>query len=265
MGLAATRDLGAFLRYADAQNGNPCASDIDLLVGTYEQIDGAVHFTVDPDHPANSLITDLKLAPRDSNGVVHFSADFRILKPQDPEQGNHRILFDILNRGRGTALRNFNNAPDLAADQPLDPGNGFLMRQGYTIVWCGWQHDAPDVPGVLRLNAPGALDGNGNPVSGKLVVTFQPNETIWEQFLSDRMHRAYLANNLNEPEAVLTVQEHEDAYEEIIPRDQWSFARLKDGQLVPDASYVYMASGFVPGKVYQLAPGLHGSMVRLAA
>ncbi len=62
-------------------------------VGTYEQIDGTVHFTVDPDHPANSLITDLRLAPRDSNGVVHFSADFRILKPHDPEQGNHRIFF----------------------------------------------------------------------------------------------------------------------------------------------------------------------------
>ena len=22
-----------------------------------------------------------------------------------------------------------------------DAGNGFLMRQGYTIVWCGWQGD----------------------------------------------------------------------------------------------------------------------------
>src|SRR6266498_625340 len=38
----------------------------------------------------------------------------------------------------------------------------------------------------------------------------------------------------------------------MIPRDQWSFARLENGRVVPDASHVYMASGFLPGKVYQV-------------
>lgn len=220
--------------------------------GTYEQLDGTVHFAVNPNHPANDLIADLKLAPRDSDGLVDFSADFRVLRPKDPMRGNHRIFFDILNRGRAPALRNFNNAPDLAADQPLDPGNGFLMRQGYTVVWCGWQHDAPDAPGVMRLNVPGALDQDGNPVSGKLVVTFQPNAPVNEQFLSDRMHRPYSSNDVDDPAAVLTVQEHEDAPEEIIPREQWRFARLEAGRVVPDASHVYMDSGFIPGKVYQV-------------
>ncbi len=221
-------------------------------VGPYIQIDGTAHFSVDPLHPANDLITDLKLAPRDSAGRVAFSADFRILKPEDPLTTNHRIFFDILNRGRGTALRNFNDAPDLPADQPPHPGNGCLMRQGYTVVWCGWQHDAPDAPGVMRLNPPGALDSDGNPISGRLVVTFQPNTPITEQFLSDRMHRPYPAADVNDPEAVLTVQEHEDAPETVIPRDRWSFARTRDGQTVPDSSYVYMADGFDPGRVYQV-------------
>ena len=38
-------------------------------VGTYEQIDGTVHFAVDPNNSANDLITDLKLAPRDESGA----------------------------------------------------------------------------------------------------------------------------------------------------------------------------------------------------
>ncbi len=48
-------------------------------VGSYRQLDGTVQFAVDPNHPANSVITDIMLAPRDSNGIVKFSADIRIL------------------------------------------------------------------------------------------------------------------------------------------------------------------------------------------
>ena len=50
----------------------------------------------------------------------------------------------------------------------------------------------------------------------------------------------------------MTVQEHEDGPEQIIPRDQWSFARLENGQLVPDSSHVHLTTGFEPGKVYQV-------------
>ena len=53
-------------------------------VGPYEQLDGTVYFAVDPHHPANSVITDLKLAPRDANGRVQFSADWRLLRPVEP-------------------------------------------------------------------------------------------------------------------------------------------------------------------------------------
>jgi len=220
-------------------------------VGPYEQLDGTVSFAVDPTHPANQLITDLKLAPRDVSGRVHFSADWRILRPVEPQRGNHRLLFDILNRGRGPGLRNLNSAQDVAPTEPLDPGNGFLMRQGYTVAWCGWQHDVPDAPGLMRLRAPEALTLDG-PISGKIMVTFQPTTSTCVQFLADRLHRPYPTNNLEDRDAMLTEQGHEDAPERIIPREQWSFARLENGCVVPDAAHVYMASGFAPGKVYQV-------------
>ena len=125
-------------------------------VGPYTRIDGTAHFAVDPLHPANEEIADIRLAPRNEQGQVEFSADFRILRPDDPAKGNGRLLLDVLNRGKALALRNINSAPDVAPDAPMDPGNGFLMREGYTVVWCGWQHDVPESPGLLRINVPEA-------------------------------------------------------------------------------------------------------------
>jgi hypothetical protein len=220
-------------------------------VGPYEQLDATVYFAVDPQQPANRLIADLHLAPRDSSGLVHASADCRLLRPMQPQRGNHRLLFDILNRGRGLALRNLNSAPDVPPHQPLDAGNGFLMRQGYTVAWCGWQHDVPEAPGLMRLRAPEAVTPAG-PLSGKMMVTFQPNAPSSVQFLADRRHRPYPTHHLDDREAILTEQDHEDAPERIIPRQQWSFARLENGRVVPDATHVYLASGFLPGKVYQV-------------
>jgi hypothetical protein len=218
-------------------------------VGPYEQLDGTVYFAVDPNHAANRLITDLKLAPRDAGGLVHFSADWRLLRPAEPRRGNHRLLFDILNRGRGPVLRNLNNAADVAPSEPLDPGNGFLRRQGYTVAWCGWQHDVPDAPGLMRLQAPEAVTAEG-PISGKIAMIFMPDAPTRVQYLADRIHHAYPTHHLEDPEAMLTEQDHEDASQRIIPRDQRCFARLENGRVMPDTSHVYMASGFQPGKVY---------------
>ena len=220
-------------------------------VGTYTQVEGTAHFAVDPLHPANETVADITLAPRNGQGLVEFSSDFRILRPDDPSKGNGRLLLDVLNRGKALALRNINSAPDVAPDAPLDPGNGFLMRQGYTVAWCGWQHDVPDTPGLLRIQVPEALE-DGKPVSGRVVVTFQPNSPTDVQYVSDRLHRAYPANKLEDWESVMTVQDDEDAREHVIPRKQWWFARLEDGRLIPDPCHVHLEGGFQPGKVYQV-------------
>jgi hypothetical protein len=225
-------------------------------VGPYEQLDGTVHFAVDPDHPRNAGITDLKLAPRDTQGLVHGSADFRMLKPVELQDENQRLLLDIVNRGNPTVLTNFNSAVGR-----MEPGNGFLMRQGYTVVWCGWQDDVPAVAGLVRINVPEAVDAGGQPLAGKIAVTFQPDAHIHAQLLSDRLHRPHPANDLNDRGATLTVQDHEDAPPHTIPRDQWSFARLEGDRVVPDATHIYLASGFVPGKVYQVVYTTAGAPV----
>jgi hypothetical protein len=134
----------------------------------------------------------------------------------------------------------------------MEPGNGFLMRQGYTLVRFGWQDDVPATPGLIRKQVPEAIDAGGKPITGKIAVTFQPDAHMHVQLLADRMHRPHPAQDLHDREAVLTVQDHEDAPAQTIPRQQWSFARLEGSDIVPDATHIYLASGFVPGKVYQV-------------
>jgi len=42
--------------------------------GAYEKFAGTLHFAVDPAHPLHAGITDLKLAPRGSDGRVEFQS-----------------------------------------------------------------------------------------------------------------------------------------------------------------------------------------------
>jgi hypothetical protein len=50
----------------------------------------------------------------------------------------------------------------------------------------------------------------------------------------------------------MTVRDSVDGPRRIVPRDQWKFARLKDGTVVEDATRVHLAAGFEPGKIYDV-------------
>jgi hypothetical protein len=229
--------------------------------GGYEQIDGTAHFGVDPAHPDNRGITDIGLAPTDPRGLVRFAADVTIVIPREPERGNRRLLVDIPNRGNRLAMRFLNCAPPAVPGAPIDPGDGFLMRQGYTVAWCGWQHDVPDAAGLMCASVPEAQTGDGQPVRGRLMVSFRLNAASQVQLLSDRAHRPYPAADLDDPHAVLLMREAEDAAPVTIPRDEWSFARLDGETSVPDPRHIYLAAGFVPGRLYHVVYTTAGAPV----
>lgn len=227
-------------------------------VGPYQLLEGRAHFAVAPQHPRNAVITDLDLAPRDASGRVHFSAPFTMLQPVQRERGNHRMLFDVVNRGRKRALVLFNSAPNVMdPTAPLDPGNGFLMRQGYTVVWGGWQADVPDVPGLIGLQAPEAVGPHG-PLVGKILSQFQADEGTSAFYLADRQHLPHPAAAVHEPEATLVVRDHPNGPATTIPRQAWSFVQVEDD---PAPYYVSLESGFEAGKIYQLVYTTVGSRV----
>jgi hypothetical protein len=141
-------------------NGRPFGA-----AGPYEKLVGKVDFALDPNLPRNGDIVDLKLAPRDARGEVESSADFYMLKPVDPRRGNGRLFYEVGNRGGKSLLATFQKAAG-SADPTTDPefGDGALMRQGFTLLWMGWQWDVPERPGTMRMEMPIATE-NGRPIA----------------------------------------------------------------------------------------------------
>ncbi len=119
-------------------------------VGQYEKIVARAVLEIDPNTEHNVNIVDLGLAPKNSAGHVEFAADVVILKPIDLAKGNNRIVYGVVNRGRKNILRYVNDA--VGTNDPSsadDAGNGHLMREGYTVIWSGW--DGNVVPGEGRI------------------------------------------------------------------------------------------------------------------
>jgi hypothetical protein len=221
-------------------------------VGAYERIDGTMHFAVDPAHPANAAIVDLDRAARDAAGQVRFSADFCLVQPVDAAKGNGRLLFEVLNRGRKLVPRMFNRAaPTAVPTEEIDPGDGFLLRHGWTLAWCGWQWDTIASAALMGLDAPEVLDDSGQPIQGQILVQFQPNARAYNQLLADRVHRPYPAADVNDPDAVLTVRDWPGGPRTTIPRDQWRFARGGTEPTADDTT-IWLGTEFKSGKVYEV-------------
>jgi hypothetical protein len=229
----------------DIQEGKPFGS-----VGAYERIVGRVYFAADPANLHNRQIVDLDKAPRNAQGEVEFSADLYLLKPKDMAKGNQAVLFEVSNRG-GRGILSLVNGRD------GEFGDGFLMRQGYTIAWVGWEFDLSSQGEHLRLTAPIAHDPGGKEIHGLVRTDFTPAEKrndmpLGHILLGPDGGNSYPVDDPESKQNVFSVRDTPLAERQTIPRKEWSFAHVVDGQLKPDPHYVHLNSGFVPGKIYEL-------------
>ncbi len=221
-------------------------------VGPYERIQAKVRFAVDPRLAANQNIRDLEYAPRNEAGLVEFSADLYVLKPRDPAKGNGTLLFEVANRGRKLMPATFHRVSSLDPREPADFGDGFLLEQGFTLAWLGWQWDVPEEPHLLRLYAPVAGHGE-RPLRGLVRSEFIPDQPARTFSLADRTMLAYPAADPNDAAAQLTVRERGDGPRRTIPRGDWMFARERDGRPVPDRAHLYLLKGRLePGRIYEV-------------
>ena len=226
--------------------------------GPYEYLAGVMRFAIDPHSPANQFICDVDLAPTNAQGQVEFSAQFHLLKPVDPS-GDGRLLVDSPNRGNMTALSLFNGAVRRDSATPdVDPGNGYLLRAGYSVLSVAIQWDVPDSPERMRAYFPEAMR-DGQRITGPAFVQWWGNAPTNVHLLSDAGHAPYPTADVDDPHATLTVRDHQDAPARRIPREAWQFARLANGQPLSDARYCYLAKGFQPGKVYELTYTAEGA------
>src|SRR3989442_14295610 len=67
--------------------------------GRYETLAGRAFGELDPNDPHNTIINDIKLAPRNANGKVEYIASFYLVKPIDMSKSSHLMWQDVPNRG----------------------------------------------------------------------------------------------------------------------------------------------------------------------
>ena len=241
-------------------------------VGPYEHLTGRVTGELDPADPANSGIQDINLAPRNARGMVEYVTNIELLKPVDMARGNRILFFEVNNRGNKLAPGSFNNAVarGVANRNALSsPGDGWLMRQGYTMVWFGWEMDVR--PGMSRIGMPPieARNFDGSAITGivrseiitpvaatSLPISLSQQIQNYPVDSYDSYPTASLDNSAPFPDGflpTLTVRAREQDPREPIPNTAWSFGTCEQGSTAtPDAQHVCYPDGFKPGHLYEL-------------
>jgi hypothetical protein len=216
--------------------------------GAYVGIKGVAKGALDPKDPKNKVIVDLDKAPLNARGSVEYETDVFILRPADPAKGSQVLVYEVTNRGRKFFLHWLSEAKatsPAAVNDPksvADAGNAFGLDRGYTLVWSGWDPDAPKANNGMTIRVPIAAEG------GKTIV-----ERIRHEFQvatrgpgdGTSIALPYPAAATDTAKARLTVRTAEADARAEIAADKWEFAspvsiRLKDG------------AKFEPVKIYEL-------------
>jgi hypothetical protein len=223
--------------------------------GCYEKLVGRAFGELDPKNPLNAVIVDIELAPRNSRGNVEYATDFYILKPMDPMRSKQVLLFDVTNRGNKITYLPLNfpfKAPP--AFQPIndpcspeDAGTGYLMRQGNTIVWTGWDPTVSPGNGRMTMTGPIASAG-GEPIVGPALeeiivdgpLNISPEAEVCAWPLT------YAAANLDKSAATLTVRKYRDTPPTVISAADWEYLDATTIGLIPRAK-----KAFERGMIYQ--------------
>lgn len=232
--------------------------------GAYDRIVARAHGELDPASAANTIIQDLALAPRNAKGMVEYQTDVEILRPKDPAKSSRILLFDVPNRGNKRALSMFN--ADMAGtsgaiNNSEIAGDGFLQKQGTTVIWFGWQGDVVGGDHRMVTHLPTARNKDGTPLTGlvrsELTTSAATNKLNlsggW--FTNNPPHESYKTVETDNSKALeggflptLTVRSRENAPREKIANGEWQFGNCDER----NETQICLKSGFKPGKLYEV-------------
>jgi Alpha/beta hydrolase domain len=210
-------------------------------VGTYDKIRGTASGKLDPKDPKNAVITDIALAPVDANGLVDYNMDFYILKPTDLTKGNHKVFFELPNRGGKQYgplnLSGGGNDPTTAADA----GTAFLQNLGYTIVWGGWEPTVSRANNSMGITVPVPKNADGSSITGQVYEYIEnDNATTMSASLP------YATNSTDTTTATLTVKQHLTDTATPIPSTGWAWTSPTTIALLP------AGTPFAQSAIYEL-------------
>jgi len=215
--------------------------------GAYERVRGTFKGELDPVDARNKVIVNLGEAPRNARGTVEYEADFFMLRPVDAARSNRKIVYDVTNRGRKFIqgrLMDAKTASVAVANDPKtleDAGNGLLFRMGYTIVWSGWDPDAPRGNNGMTMKPVVATNG-GAPIV-RVIRDELTNGT--RSSLRETFRLSYEAATLDQAQAKLTVRRGETDARREIPAGGWAYVNAREIRLLPQGTKL------APGSLYE--------------
>jgi hypothetical protein len=219
--------------------------------GAYERITGRVYFAVAVANTYNKPIVDLANAENLKNGEVEFSADFVVVRPKDTAKGNGTMLLENPNRGNPHFIALIDGGDE---DLSHGAGDGWLLRNGFTVAALGWQWDAVGEH-ALRMYVPIAKD-HGKTITGLLRGDFMLAAKADEIPLGHIMPGSiggseYPVAQPDDPRNTLTVRDSREDKRTTIPRSEWQFASTINGELKPSNRSIHLNGGFEPGRIYE--------------
>ena len=234
--------------------------------GAFERVTARAHGEVDPKSPANAGIQDISLAPRNARGIVEYVTDIDIIRPADPTKSNDMLLFNVINRGNKGALSLFNadvTGPLADNNAARNPGDGWLQKNGYTLVWFAWQGDVLPGDNRMLLTVPVARNPNGStitgPVRSEIIVTTPATSVgLGAGWFSTGTHDSYPTVSTDNKTKLadgflptLTVRARESAPKQVIANTEWNFGDCS-GAAPADPKKICYPAGFKPGNIYEL-------------
>jgi hypothetical protein len=221
--------------------------------GAYERVKGRLHYALDPADPANAMIVDLDLAPRDARGLVTFSGDFILLRPAAAERGNRTLLYEVNNRGGLGMLPMFASAA--RSNNPASAehaGDGLPFEAGYTLLWSAWNWDVVAGDDRLLIDLPVARSEGGRPLAGPVAAEFVPAQPSLSAPFMWGNSIGYPPADAGDPRARLTWRDAPRGERHEIARRTWRFSDFDTAHTPPQPTRITAEQPFVPGRIYEV-------------
>ena len=136
-------------------------------VGPYEKLTGTIEFALDPADKHNSRIVDLEHATRGAMAActspLTCTSFDRSTRRRATARCCSRSPIAGARDSSGASIARANGSQDPTA--AADFGDGFLMKEGYTLVWVGWQFDVQPPFVRSRLQPRTSKGASASPLS----------------------------------------------------------------------------------------------------
>jgi hypothetical protein len=215
--------------------------------GQYETLAGRAFGELDPNDPHNTIINDIKLAPRNAAGKVEYVASFYLVKPINLSKSSHLMWQDVPNRGGRITI------------SPPQRNDGDIGLSS------GWQGDSSGRTAPADDNdwvtVPIAKNANGSPVTGFVIGRIvNANGVNSQPMIINANPVPYRPRTLDTTKATLTTHRAETIDGKItegpaMPSSDWAWAKCSATNPfpgTPDPTEICVKGGFDPKLLYQV-------------